>query len=305
MSAVQSLSCISLICREPERLARFYETAFGFVRGKERSLSGAALESLLALPGAKALVITMGLGAQTIELIHIEPQGQSYPAEVPGWNSMFQHFAIVVSDMAAAYAKLSAQEGWRPISTAGPQLLPAAWGGVTAFKFRDPEGHPLELLAFPPGAVPEPWQKSAGSVFLGIDHSAISVADTSRGEEFYSRLGFRRSGGSLNTGPTQDRLDGVRGAAVEVTALSPLETPPHLELLCYREASGHDAQAAAINDVAATGLVLTVKDAQALTGLRAQTGPAWVAGPIPFEDGVARAILRDPDGHVLRLEAPL
>lgn len=35
--------------------------------------------------------------------------------------------------------------------------LPESSGGVTAFKFRDPDGHPLELLAFPDGKVPSRW----------------------------------------------------------------------------------------------------------------------------------------------------
>ncbi len=149
MSTVQRLSRISLVCREPDRLGCFYERAFGFVRSKQSETGGTALESLLRIPGAEAKVIRMGLGEQTIELVGIKPEAQAYPPEVPAWSTLFQHFAIVVSDMAAAWAKLSAQKGWHPISTAGPQALPASSGGVAAFKFRDPEGHPLELLAFP------------------------------------------------------------------------------------------------------------------------------------------------------------
>ena len=67
------------------------------------------------------------------------------------------------------YARLSAHAGWTTISTDGPQLLPASSGGVTAYKFRDPEGHPLELIAFPPGRTRKmailfcngmPWNRS-------------------------------------------------------------------------------------------------------------------------------------------------
>ena len=67
--------------------------------------------------------------------------------------------------------------GWTPISTSGPQLLPAASGGVSAFKFRDPEGHPLELIAFPPGAVPPQWQTAS--------HGCVS------GNRSLGGLGFR------------------------------------------------------------------------------------------------------------------
>ncbi len=304
MSTVQRLSRISLICREPERLGSFYERAFGFVRSRQSEMRGTALESLLRIPGAEATVIRMGLGEQTIELVGIKPEAQAYPPEVPAWSTLFQHFAIVVSDMAAAWAKLSAQKGWHPISTTGPQVLPASSGGVAAFKFRDPEGHPLELLAFPVNSIPEIWKSSPGNGFLGIDHSAISVADTSRSVSFYRGLGLQRSGGSSNTGPAQDRLDNVKGAVVEVTALAPPEPTPHVELLCYRGTSRYTAPPA-INDAAATQLVLTVESTSALNELCAQNPDAMYSGPIVFEDSVARAIVRDPDGHLLCFETAL
>ncbi|MGB8684208.1 MAG: hypothetical protein WCD12_15080, partial [Candidatus Binatus sp.] len=60
---------------------------------------------------------------------------------------------------------------------------------VTALKFRDPEGHPLELIAFPPDDTPAKWQRSSTAECLGIDHSAISVAVTERSVKFYERLG--------------------------------------------------------------------------------------------------------------------
>ena len=249
----------------------------------------------------------MKLGEQTIELVSIKPAGQPYPKEVPAWSSLFQHFAIVVSDMAAAYANLSAHKGWHPISTAGPQVLPGSSGGVAAFKFRDPEGHPLELLAFPRRAIPEPWKKAGDHEFLGIDHSAISVADTFRSVEFYRHLSFQRSGGSFNTGPAQDRLDNAERAVVEVTALAPPEVPPHVELLCYREVRCHRPGVSGINDVAATQLVLAVSSVGALQTLNAQNTGAFVSGPVPFKDGIERAILRDPEGtcSALRLRCNL
>ncbi|MGB9206230.1 MAG: VOC family protein [Terriglobales bacterium] len=301
---MQKLSRIALVSREPDRLAAFYQSAFGFTRGVETQLAGTALQSLLGIPGAKARLIPLRLGGQTIELLGIHPEGQAYPADVPAWSNLFQHFAIVVSSMAAAYAKLSAQGGWKPISTEGPQALPASSGGVTAYKFRDPEGHPLELLAFPPDDVPERWQRS-DATFLGIDHSAISVAYTSQSIDFYRRLGLQRSGGSCNTGPEQDRLDGAEGTIVEVTALAPVEVPPHVELLCYRNVLDRNRNVSGMNDVAATQLILSTHSTAALDALCTQTADALVSGPVPFEDGVARAMVRDPDGHLLRLEAPM
>ncbi|ODR96565.1 hypothetical protein AUC70_14945 [Methyloceanibacter stevinii] len=48
------------------------------------------------------------------------------------------------------------------VVTAGaPVLLPPNTGSVTAFKFRDPEGHPLELISFPDGVGDARWQTGA------------------------------------------------------------------------------------------------------------------------------------------------
>jgi catechol 2,3-dioxygenase-like lactoylglutathione lyase family enzyme len=305
MNAVQRLSRIRLICEKPERLATFYESAFGFSRIGETQMAGAALASLFRIAGAKAHAIALALGSQQIEVLNINPAGQAYPAAVPAWSPLFQHFAIVVSSMAAAYARLQAQQGWTPISTDGLQVLPASSGGVTAFKFRDPEGHPLELLAFPLNAVPEIWGKSQAEGCLGIDHSAISIAETSRSAGFYQRLGLHRLGGSYNTGPAQDKLDGVKGAAVEVTALVLPEAAPHVELLCYQGTFNRKVRLPAINGAAATQLIFTMESTGALGTLCAQNPGALYSGPVAFEDGVARAMMRDPDGHLLCLEAPI
>ena len=80
----------------------------------------------------------------------VERPGPPYPAGSRSPDLWFQHFAIVVSDMDAAYARLRAA-GVPPISFGGPETLPEQNGGVRAFKFREPDGHPLELLWFPPG----------------------------------------------------------------------------------------------------------------------------------------------------------
>lgn len=304
MSLLHSLSRIVLVSRGPETLAVFYESAFGFVRSGERRLAGPALASLLGIAGAKARVVELRLGGQKLELLGIEPQGHAYPADVPVWSTQFQHFAIVVTGMPAAYAKLNAIKGWSRVSTDGPQVLPQSSGGVTAFKFRDPEGHPLELLAFPPDAIPKKWQAASANGFLGIDHSAISVASTSRSLEFYRRIGLQRAGGSCNAGPAQDRLDGADGMLAEVTALAPREAPPHIELLCYRKV-GRNPAVASLNDVIATQLVLSARSTAELAAICARNADALVSGPIPFGDGAARAMMRDPDGHLIRLEGPL
>jgi catechol 2,3-dioxygenase-like lactoylglutathione lyase family enzyme len=304
VNAVQRLSRITMICNAPDRLADFYEAAFGFVRTDDATIAEPAFAQLMNIPGATARVITLRLGEQDIELADVHPPGQKYPSNLSGRSHLFQHFAIVASDMMTAYARLSATGGWKAISTEGPQSLPASSGSVTAFKFRDPAGHPLELIAFAPDTVPKNWQASSTRECLGIDHSAISIADTERSVEFYRRLGLCRTSGSLNHGPEQDKLDGLRGAIVEVTALAPPRfSSPHVELLCYGGSVDRTAVLLGTNDVAATRLVMVVADDETLESVCTQNPDAILSGPARFEHGARRAVLRDPDGHLLCLEA--
>ena len=302
MTAVHRLSRIEMICNAPDRLAEFYQSAFGFVRTVQSRMAAPAVAAITGIPGATAYTVRLRLDEQEIELTAFVPLGRAYPRGVSGRSPLFQHVAIVVSDMAAAYERLSANAGVTAISTAGPQSLPASSGGVTAYKFRDPDGHPLELIAFPRDAIPARWQKPAATACIGIDHSALSVADTERSVAYYERLGLRRVGGSLNQGPQQDKLDGMAGAIVEVTALAPpLISTPHLELLCYRQPA-RALPLLGTNDIAATRLVFWVQNGDMLDALCVQNADAVLSGPVRFECGVRRALLRDPDGHLLCLE---
>ena len=95
------------------------------------------------------------LGRERIELLEFtDSAGRPYPPGSTSTDLWFQHMAIVVNDMRHAYQRVMANRRFRPISRDGPVRLPDTSGGVTAFKFRDHDGHPLELLAFPEGHAP-------------------------------------------------------------------------------------------------------------------------------------------------------
>jgi len=207
-SRVARLTRFGLTTADAESAAKFYEAAFGCRRIATERLGGPGFERLMGATGG-ADRITLNLGREIIELMQFDFPGEPYPRALPSSDLVFQHFAIVVADMTRAFQRLSAIAGWTPISTGGPERLPASSGGVIAFKFRDPEGHPLELLAFPgdarsnwPGVSPE-------EICLGIDHSAISVSDSAASIAFYQNLGLSVSARSFNHGCEQQRLDDV------------------------------------------------------------------------------------------------
>jgi catechol 2,3-dioxygenase-like lactoylglutathione lyase family enzyme len=289
---VKCLSRIEMICDNPRASANFYQAAFGFV----------ILDQAVSLPTVIRHSIRMRLGRQEIALIDAWPRGRPYPANVAGWSPLFQHIAIVVSNMASAYERLSAVPGWSAVSTAGPQRLPPASGGVSAFKFRDPEGHPLELIAFAPDAIPAQWKINSDNCCLGIDHSAVSIANTAKSIVFYESIGLRRSGGSLNVGPEQVKLDDLPSAVVEVTTMTPAQSTPHVELLCYRGDFDRFIQQRT-NDVTATRLVFSVESRDALDVLCAYHADSLVTGTMADEDNGLRVLLHDPDGHLVCLEA--
>jgi catechol 2,3-dioxygenase-like lactoylglutathione lyase family enzyme len=282
---MRRLASFGLTTPDAHRLSEFYQRVLSFRLLEIERRSGPDFERLTGMAGG-ASAISLGLGDDVIELLQFDRPGRPYPAGTISSDLCFQHFAIIVADVQLAYQRLVSAGGWTAISTDGPQQLPASSGGVTAFKFRDPDGHPLELLVFPDGQMPEYWQaRASGNLFLGVDHSAVSVADSAASIAFYEGLGLHVAARSLNTGPEQERLDAVSHAEVEVTALEPEQATPHVELLCYRSVTRGQSTIVRSNDVAATRLIFEVDG--------------------PSSESATPQGLIDPDGHHLVISAPI
>ncbi|OWK29418.1 VOC family protein [Sphingomonas dokdonensis] len=252
-----------LVTQQPETLVAFY-AALGFTVDPPHPIAAEEL-AMLGIAGA-GVRWPMRLGGALVALDRYDMPGSPYPAEADAAAACFQHLALVTDDAQAAWdrARLA---GATPIGTGDPVTLPPSSGGVTAMKFRDPEGHPLELLHFP-DAAKKGWR---GTGLLGIDHSAIVVRDLAASEAFYAAHGLTRGNASLNRGHEQAMLDGLDDPVADVVPMKPNTAPPHVELLHYRRPVEPPAAPVAVNDVAATRIV-------------------WHGGD--------PALLRDPDGHL-------
>ena len=251
-----------------EQAREFYAHALGFVPLGSMVEDG-ELAEILGVSKVKSL--RMQVGAQQIELTQCFPPGADYPRPRRADDIFFQHIAVVTTDIFKACAR-AAEAGAVPISLGGPQLLPRASGGVTAWKFRDPDGHPLEFLTFPDTTI---WPGDA--LFLGYDHSGIGVANAERSIAFYTDIGLRMRHRQVNCGPEQERLDGVKNATLDVVAMAPLAAPPHMELLGYHNAREREVVDWRPSGIVADRLVFATADR-------------------------ARGLKRDPDGHYLLVD---
>jgi catechol 2,3-dioxygenase-like lactoylglutathione lyase family enzyme len=274
----------------------------------ERYLAGSVLEAFVGIPRAELRLAHLRLGAETVLLGEfVAPKGRRIPQEVRANDAIFQHMAIVVRDMDLAFERVRMLPGVRLVSPV-PQTIPRdnpAAGGIRALYFEDADGHDLELIWFPPEKGSPRWHSRRTGVFLGIDHSAIAVADTSRSEPLYRAIGFHVRGHSLNAGREQAALSGVPGARVMITGLL-AEGGPGVEFLRYLE-PGPGALApadASANDVWHWEVLLEVPDVDAASrAIEAEGGATSAPVDIRSLDlGYRRALLaRDRDGHGMRL----
>jgi catechol 2,3-dioxygenase-like lactoylglutathione lyase family enzyme len=310
---VSSVATIGLTVSDMARAVAFYTGVLTFEKVSDVEVAGRPYELLQGVFGARMRVVTLQLGGERLELTeYLAPRGRPMPDDVRPNDRVFQHAAIIVSDMARAYARLR-EHGVRHAST-GPQRLPD-WnpnaGGISAFYFRDPDGHFLEILAFPPGKGLAAWQRR-DRLFLGIDHTAIVVADTDRALAFYrDLLGMTVAGESENYDTEQEHLNNVFGARLRITALR-AAVGPGIELLEYLAPGDGRPPPADVraNDIAHWQTTLESDMPGRLIDLvrrRLFTLVSPAAIDLPSSDlGFTSAMLvRDPDGHGIRLARPL
>jgi MIP family channel proteins len=308
-----AVGAIGLTVSDMPRSVAFYSSVLGFESISDVEVSGQAYEQLSGVAGMQARIVTMRLGDERIELTEYRtPRGRAAPPDSRSNDAWFQHVAIITGDMEQAYSWLR-RHNVEHVSP-GPQRLPdwnPAAGGIVAFYFRDPDGHPLEVLQFPSGKGAAHWHRPSERIFLGIDHTAIVVADTERSLRFYrDTLGLQVAGESENWGPEQERLNDVPGARLRITTLR-AGSGPGIELLEYRHPrTGRPAPVdAAVNDLTHWHTTVVGADPAAwaarLRRARVQfVSPAVVPLPDRALGFAAGFLARDPDGHAVRFVGP-
>lgn len=226
--------------------------------------------------------VRLRLGSEFLELTQYPgPSGRPAPADSRSNDLWFQHVAIIVSNMDQAY-KILRDNKVEHVSPS-PQRLPD-WnknaGGIQAFYFKDPDGHPLEILSFPSGKGNPKWHLATGRLFLGIDHTAIVISNTDASLRFYrDRLGLQVAGESENYGIEQERLNNVSGAHLRITALRG-DSGPGIEFLEY----------------------LAPRDGRPFPPDEKVTDLVhWQTRVIVSSASAVAEIVRDPDGHAVEL----
>ncbi len=307
---VAEVGAVGMTVSDIDRAVEFYSKVLTFEKVSDVEVWGSEYERLQGVFGIRMRVVRMRLGDEFIELTeYLAPKGRPIPVDSRSNDRWFQHIAIIVSDLENAYRWLRQHKVEH--ASSGPQRLPD-WnpnaGGIRAFYFKDPDGHPLEILQFPPEKGDRKWRSKTDKLFLGIDHTAIVVADTDGSLRFYrDALGLRVAGESENYGTEQEHLNNVFGARLRITALR-AAIGPGIELLEYlTPRTGRPIPAdQRANDLAHWQTTLVVRDVsaaakRAFTERHAFVSPGLVTLPTGTLGFATGFLVRDPDGHAMQV----
>lgn len=304
------VKAIGITVSDMERSISFYHDLLDFEILEDKEVTGENYQHLFGIFGLRVRLVTMKLKNENIVLKQfLTPTGRPIPIDSRSNDLWFQHIAITVSDMKAAFERLQKHHVLQ--ISPSPQILPE-WNpnvhGIQAIYFKDPDGHPLELLKFPPGKGHPKWQKNKQNLFLGIDHTAIGVKNTQESLKLYrDLLGFKVVGESVNYGIEQQYLTNVFGAKVRITSLLG-EGGPGVEFLEYLSPSdGREMPSTSrSNDLWAWHIHVAVDDIEKKSSDLMDKKYRMVSNQLQkfpnqelqMENGM---LFQDPDGHSLLL----
>ena len=307
---VTSVDSIGLTVSDLDRSVDFYTNVLSFQKVSEFEADGAGFEHLQGVFGLRLRRARLRLGEEFIELTeYLAPKGRPVPLDSRSNDRWFQHVALIVSDMDRAYQWLRQHKVQH--ASPGPQRLPD-WnrnaGGIRAFYFRDPDGHALEVLAFPSEKGNPKWHRPSDQLFLGIDHTAIVISDTEASLKFYRDvLGLEVAGESENYGPEQERLNNVFGARLRITAVRSAAGPgiEFLEYLAPRDGRPYPADEKSNDLIHWQTTFLGTNSEESARSLRETRSALISTGVVELPDrnaGFRKAVIaRDPDGHAVAI----
>lgn len=308
---ISAVDAVDMTVSDMDTAVDFYSRILHFQKISDTEVTGEDYEHLEGVFGLHMRVVRMRLGDEQIELTeYLAPKGRPIPVDARSNDRSFQHIAIIVADMDKAYAWL--RQNKVEHASSGPQRLPD-WNtkaaGIRAFYFKDPDGHPLEILQFPADKGATKWHQPSVELFLGIDHTAIVVGNTESSLKFYrDLLGMRIAGESENYGTEQEHLNNVFGAHLRITSLRSAAGPgiELLEYLAPRNGQSFPADEHSNDVVHRQTLLVTGNADQAARDLALAKVNFVSSGLIANQNrdlGFRSAfIVRDPDGHAVEIE---
>src|SRR5215831_9712746 len=97
---IKKVSAIGMTVSEMNRSVKFYTDVLGFRKVSDEEVFGSTYEQLQGIFGLRMHIVRMQLGDEFIELTdYLTSGGRSIPEDARSNDLVFQHIAIVVSDM--------------------------------------------------------------------------------------------------------------------------------------------------------------------------------------------------------------
>ena len=204
--AAQAVAMVGLTVGDMDRSVDFYTSVLRFREGVGRRGGGERLRAAggrLRRPDAGRAPEARRRALELTE--YLAPGAGPFrptPAATTAGSSTSRSSSATWTAPSPPPAEQGAARLDRPAAPARRTIPNAA--GIRAFYFRDPDGHPLEILQFPPDKGDPKWHAPSDRLFLGIDHTAIVVSDTDASLEFYRDvLGFRSPARARTSAPSR------------------------------------------------------------------------------------------------------